>query len=194
MSLSESSLLLDRAVLPPPDAIVRQVARHGFSLAFPAGFAVAQGQSDWIPVTVNGAVSGFDYGVHPRAGYGADEPEAPAFPDFGDTVLAFAARHDQTSLIAVALVQRAICELTDAQGWWHEGEEHLDNAGMIEFCTATIAAVKANPKPAPARQARFDNDYFRTAGKALAGFVAVMAGIWLVALLMGTFFAPGAQQ
>lgn len=194
MSLSETDLFLDRARVPAPDAIVRQVARHGFSIAFPAGLAVAEGQVDWVPVTVNGAVSGFDYGIHARASHAGGDPEAPAFPDFGDTVLAFAARHDQTSLLAVALVQRAICELSDAQGWWHEGEEHLDNAGMIAFCTATIAAARANPAAAQPPRRRFDSTYFCTVGTALAGFAAVMVGIWLAGYLMGTFFAPGAPQ
>lgn len=194
MSLSESDLFLDRARVPSPDAIVRQVARHGYRIGFPAGLAVAEGDCDWVPVTVNGAVSGFDYGIHARAGYAADGPEAPALPEFGDTVLAFAARHDQTSLLAVALVQRAICELSQAQGWWHQGEEHLDNAEMIEFCSATVDAARTGPAPALAQRPRIDNDYFRTVGKALAGFVAVLAGIALLSFLMGTFFATGAQQ
>ena len=194
MSLSETDLFLDRARVPAPDAIVRQVARHGFSIAFPAGLAVAEGQVDWVPVTVNGAVSGFDYGIHARASHAGGDPEAPAFPDFGDTVLAFAARHNQTSLLAMALVQRAICELSDAQGWWHEGEEQLGNAQMIAFCTATIAAIGANPEPAPAARPRFDRDYFRTVGRSLVWGAALMGAAAFLIFLMGYFFAPGAQQ
>ncbi len=194
MSLSASDLFLSRAAVPGADAIVRQVASHGYSIAFPAGFSVADGQSDWVPVTVNGALSGFDFGIFPRASYAADDSEAPAVPDFGDTVLAFAARHNQTSLLAMALVQRAICELSDAQGWWHEGEEQLGNAQMIAFCTATIAAIGANPEPAPAARPRFDRDYFRTVGRSLVWGAALMGAAAFLIFLMGYFFAPGAQQ
>lgn len=194
MSLSESALLLDRARVPDAEAIIRQVARHGYSIAFPAGFAVAEGSADWVPVKVNGAVSGFDYGVHSRAGYAADDPEAPALPEFGDTVLAFAARQSQTSLLAVALIQRAICELSDAQGWWHEGEEHLGNAEMIKFCSTTIEAVKAAPQAAAAPRQRLDSAYFRTVALALAGFAAVLGAVWLLGYLAGTLFPPGAPQ
>lgn len=195
MSLSESALFLERASVPTMDAVVANIAGHGHILSVPAGFSLTLTQQlVWVPVVVDGEKAGFDYGIFAREGYEGNDPESPALPDFGDTVLAFVARHDQISILAVSLVQRAICELTDAQGWWQEGEERFNNSEMIDFCTATIESIKANPAPVAAVGPRFGSDYFRTVGRSFMLGVALMAAAALLIFLMGYFFAPGAPQ
>ncbi len=195
MSLSASDLFLDRASLPPAEAVVRKVAEQGHRLAFPAGFSLAdERHSGWLTVVVDGEKSGFDYQLFSRPAYEGDDAQRSGVPDHGDAVLAFAARHDQGSMLAMALVQRAICELSDAQGWWHEGEERFSNEEMIAFCTATIEAIRANPQPVLAAPSRFGRNYFRDIGKVLIGGGALMALAAILISLMGYFFAPGASQ
>ena len=195
MSLCESDLFLDRASVPSVEAIVCKVADYGHKIAFPAGFSFAEPlQAIWLAVVLDGEKTGFDYGNLPREEYEGTDPDRPVIPDFGDTALAFVARHRQSSTLAMSLVQRAICELTDARGWWQEGEECLGNEDMIAFCTATIAAAKAHPEPLPAARSRFGRAYFRDLGKVLIGSTAVLGGAAIVIFLMGYFFAPGAPQ
>ena len=97
------------------------------------------------------------------------------------------------------LVQLAICRLTDAQGWWDQGEEQLDNAEMIELCSETVAGFASGTysmpaEPAPAvLQSRLPEDHFTNIGKALLGGAAVIGIVTLLIFLMGTFFAPGAK-
>lgn len=193
MSLSESDLFLDFAAVPAADAIVRKIADCGHAIAFPAGFNTTDTTfSGWVPVLLNGVETGFDYTVMSRQQYLGNDPEASGYPEHGDTALAFAARGHQTSILAMSLVQRAICELTDAQGWWQEGEERLGNADMIKFCIATIKAIEANPAPVePRRKAsRVSAEEKRFAIKTLIIFGSVLVSIYVLSALAGHFFAP----
>ncbi|MBA4086466.1 MAG: hypothetical protein C0491_01530 [Novosphingobium sp.] len=193
MSLSESDLFLDFSAVPAADAIVRKIAEYRHAIAFPAGFDTTdKAHSGWVPALLNGVETGFDYVVMSRQQYVGNAPEAPAWPEHGDTALAFAARGHQSSILAVSLVQRAICELSDAQGWWQEGGERLGNADMIKFCAATIKAIEANPAPVePRRKAsKVSAEDKRFAIKTLIIFGSVLVGIYVLSALAGYLFAP----
>ncbi|MBB4614681.1 hypothetical protein [Novosphingobium taihuense] len=197
MSLSESDLFLDFSAVPVADAIVRKVAEYGHAIAFPAGFETTdKAHSGWVPALLNGVDTGFDYGVMSREQYLGNDLEAPDYPEHGNIVLAFAARGHQSSILAMSLVQRAICELTDAQGWWQEGEERLGNADMIKFCIETIKAIEANPAPAEPRRkpSRASAEDKRFAIKTLIIFGAVLLGIYVLSALAGQLFAPRTAQ
>ncbi len=193
MSLSESDLFLGFSDVPAASAIVHKIAEYGHAIAFTAGFDTTdKAHSGWVPVLLNGADTGFDYTVISREQYVGNDQEAPDYPKHGDTVLAFAARGHQTSLLAMSLVQRAICELTDAQGWWQEGGERLGNADMIKFCIETIKAIEANPAPPePRRKAsRASAEDKRFAIKVLIIFGSVLVGIYVLSVLAGNSFGP----
>ena len=67
MSLSESSLFLGRASIPAIDAVVAEVAASGHAISFPDGFTLSDGaHSFWLPVTLDGRQSGFDFHQIPR--------------------------------------------------------------------------------------------------------------------------------
>ncbi len=193
MSLSESALFLDLSAVPAAEAVVRKIAEYGHAIALPVGFDTTDPIfSGWVPVFLNGIETGFDYAMLSRQQYLGNDPDAPDYPAHGDTVLAFAARGHQTSILAMSLVQRAICELTDAQGWWPEGEERLGNADMIKYCIATIKAIEANPAPAePRRKAsKVSAEDKRFAIKTLIIFGSVLVGIYVLSALAGYLFAP----
>ena len=193
MSLSESDLFLDLSAVPAADSIVRKVAEYGHAIAFPAGFDTTdKAHSGWVPALLNGVDTGFDYLVMSREQYLGNDPEAPDYPEHGDTALAFAARGHQSSILAMSLVQRAICELADAQGWWQEGGERLGNADMIKLCTATIKTIEANPAPVePRRKASMASaEDKRFAIKTLIIFGSVLVGIYVLSALAGYLFAP----
>ena len=197
MSLSESDLFLDFSAVPAADAIVRKVAEYGHAIAFPAGFDTTdKAHSGWVPALLNGVNTGFDYAVLSREQSLGNAPEAPDYSEHGDTALAFAARGHQSSILAMSLVQRAICELTDAQGWWQEGEERLGNADMIKFCIETIKAVEANPAPTEPRRkpSRASAEDKRFAIKVLIIFGSVLVGIYVLSALAGHLFAPRTAQ
>lgn len=195
MSLFESALFLDRVAMPSADAVVAKVAAQGHRIAFPARFSLTDDtRSGWINVTLDGQKSGFDYAILPRQTFLGDGSKAGAYPEHGDSVLSFVARGSQTSIMAMTLVQRAICELSDARGWWQEGEESFGNEDMIAFCDGTLEAIDSHPAPVAASRPRFDGDALRLAGKSLFLFAAVLGGIYLAAMAMGYFFAPGAPQ
>lgn len=191
MSLSASDLFLDRSAVPAADMVERKVAEHGHVLTFPPRFAMSDvARSGWINVKLDGARTGFDYTILSREAFLGADPEGAAFPDQGDTVIAFAGRGDQTSILAMTLVQRAICELTDAHGWWQEGEQRLSNAEMIEFCKGTIAAIRSSPAPVVRARPPASSAEKRLAIKALIIFAAVLAGIYALSALAGYIFAP----
>ncbi len=193
MSLSSSDLFLDFSAVPAADAVVRKVAEYGHAIAFPAGFDTTdRTHSGWMPALLNGVETGFDYAIMSRQQYHGNDPEVPECPEHGDTVLAFTARGPQTSILAMSLVQRAICELTDAQGWWQEGEERLGNADMIKFCIAAIKAIEANPAPAESRRkpSMASAEDKRFAIRVLIIFGAVLLGIYVLSALAGYLFAP----
>lgn len=191
MSLSESDLFLDYSAIPAADAIACKVAEYGHAIAFPAGFDTTdKAHAGWVPALVNGVDTGFDYAVMSRDQYLGNDPEAPDYPEHGDTALAFAARGHESSILAMSLVQRAICEVTDAQGWWQEGEQRLSNAEMIEFCKGTIAAIKSSPAPVVRARPAATSAEKRLAIKALIIFAAVLGGIYALSALAGYLFAP----
>lgn len=191
MSLSESDLFLDYSAIPAADAIACKVAEYGHAIAFPAGFDTTdKAHAGWVPALVNGVDTGFDYAVMSRDQYLGNDPEAPDYPEHGDTALTFAARGHESSILAMSLVQRAICEVTDAQGWWQEGEQRLSNAEMIEFCKGTIAAMKSSPAPVVRARPAASSAEKRLAIKALIIFAAVLGGIYALSALAGYLFAP----
>lgn len=195
MSLSSAELFLDRDSLPSVEAVTERVSAAGYDMAFPAGFSLSDADhSFWLPLTLNGFQTGFDYFVLPHGANEKGSEDSADLPQSGDTRLSFVARGDHTSVLAAALVQRAICELTDAQGWWQEGEEAMSNADMIAFCTGTIAAAEnslAQPlhsaTATPRRQSRIPEGYWQGVGKAVLLCVAVFAGIPLFFKILKLF-------
>ncbi len=197
MSLSESTLFLDYSSLPSTDAIVERISTYGYAIAFPPGFSLAdRSHSFWLPLTLDGDEVGFDYFVMPAARQAGEEPYDPPAPAFGDIALGFVARRHQSSLLASSLVQRAICELSDAMGYWQSGDGAVSNPEMIELMEATIASIKANPEPYPASApkpaGRLPENYFANIGKALLGGIGAIAAA--AAFVFGMAYLNGAGQ
>ena len=102
----DSSLIVRKAGLPAAAELVAAIAETGVSLTFPADFTLDQNVGGWLPVTVDGAESGFDYGVFPLSDWPEDErPDGAS--ELGDTVLSFGAR-GTLSAQTVDLIQQVL--------------------------------------------------------------------------------------
>ena len=55
----DSALIVRKAGLPAAAELVAAIAETGVSLTFPADFTLDQNVGGWLPVTVDGAESGF---------------------------------------------------------------------------------------------------------------------------------------
>lgn len=195
MTTSSSLLLLDAAAVPTTAKVVGWAAQHGHALGFPEGFALNdESHQLWLPVTLNGEKTGFDYGIFPVAQLLDDKPELNGI---ADSFLDFGARGER-SLFAMSLVQRAICELTGAQGYWEE--ERLSNDDMVDFCKATMTAIAEQPRPASPAAPAIQSDRAsldpRVAHlvKALVLAAAIFAAIPLTFKILGYFFGPETGQ
>jgi len=84
----DSALIVRKIALPTAAQLTADIAETGVAVAFPADFALDQNVEGWLPVTVDGEPSGFNYGVQPLAEI--DPAELPAgVAEAGDTLLAF---------------------------------------------------------------------------------------------------------
>lgn len=84
----DSALIVRKAALPTAAQLTADIGETGVAIAFPADFALDHNVEGWVPVTVDGEPSGFNYGVQPLA-----EIDPAALPsgaaEAGDIVLAF---------------------------------------------------------------------------------------------------------
>ncbi|WP_128891403.1 hypothetical protein [Erythrobacter sp. HKB08] len=199
MSLLETELYLDRASIPSARRVIEHLAQRGYSVAFFDGFDLAdEAHSFWTPVRIDGRETGFDYHVIPRAEMSKEEGWPPYDPQFGNTYLGFAARNHTGSILAAALVQLAICELSDAKGAFPAAELTLQNGEMIEFLLDTVKQAESDisssqnisahflPEAPAATQGRLPENYFSNIAKALAGGA--------VAILIAAGFVFGMAQ
>ena len=104
-----------KADLPPVADLVAAIAETGVAMTFPAGFALDENVGGWLPVIVDGAESGFDYGVFPLKDWPEDErPDGAS--ELGDTVLSFGAR-GTLSAQTVDLIQQVLGRRWRAALW-----------------------------------------------------------------------------
>lgn len=87
----DSALIVRKADLPSAAQLAADIAETGVTLAFPPDFSLGQDVRGWVPVTVDGQQSGFNYAVQSLAGIDpADLPEGAT--EAGDTLLSFGGR------------------------------------------------------------------------------------------------------
>lgn len=207
MSLLETELYLDRATIPNVDAVIGQVAKHGYTIRFFEGFDFADADhSLWTPTFLEGRETGFDYHIIPRASLAADGDQAPYDPQIGDTYLGFVARNHTGSVLAAALAQLAICELTDAKGAFPAAERNLENREMIGFLLDTIKEAEIEiyegkdssehflSSAGEAPRGRLPKDYFINIGKAMIGGAVAIGGAAGFILGMAYFLGPAASS
>ena len=198
MTTSSTTLFVAHGKVPSIANVRENAMRIGYRLDFPEGFELTDKEhSLWLPVVIDGTESGFDYGIFPISEFSDPLGETmAALAADADSALDFGARGQQ-SLKTMTIVQRAICDLSGAQGL-SEGE-FLSADEMIEFSDATLAAIGSDPQPAsdprpalePARPAsRLPDDYFKNIGKTLLLTVVLAALAWMFIYVMGTYFAP----
>lgn len=131
----ESALILDAARIPSAADVAAAIAAHGHRVEFPKGFEFAHRDGGlWRTAMLDGESTGFDYLLYDAAEAGDPETVVPP-AGAGDRLLSFGARGD-ASIKLVAHVERAICELTGAQGWIEE--ELVPTDEMIAGATHTI--------------------------------------------------------
>ena len=125
---TSSSLVLHDGHTPSLDAIVSAAAGKGAALAFPRGVELAEWRDLWMPVTLDGVDTGFDFASAATAGEAELPDEVRAA---GPTILYFEAR-DAQSARATDIVREAIASLTPASTWFEtlgvlvgpDGREH----------------------------------------------------------------------
>lgn len=111
----DSALIVRKSDLPPVSELTAAVAETGVALTFPTDFALDQNVGGWLSVTVDGAESGFDYGVFALTDWPADErPDGAS--ELGDSVLSFGARGALSSQ-TVNLVQQVLGRRWRAALW-----------------------------------------------------------------------------
>lgn len=99
----DSALIVRKDGLPTAAKLAADIAETGVAVDFPAGFALDQDVGGWVPVTVDGEPSGFNYAVQSLAGI--DPAELPkGATKAGDTLLSFGAQ-GTLSAEAVLLIQ-----------------------------------------------------------------------------------------
>lgn len=108
----DSALIVRRERLPGAAELAAAIAEAGVSVTFPDGFRLDEWQGGWLPVTVDGELSGFEY--YP----GPPEPEEelpPSALQYGDYLLRFAAGSGLSAETA-SLMHRALARW-GAAGW-----------------------------------------------------------------------------
>ena len=84
----DSALIVRRTALPTAERLAADIAETGVTVAFPADFVLDRNVGGWVPVTVDGQPSGFNYAVQSMAELDpAELPDGAA--EAGDTLLAF---------------------------------------------------------------------------------------------------------
>ncbi len=84
----DSALIVRKAALPTVAQLTADIGETGVAMLFPADFALDRNVEGWVPVTVDGEPSGFNYGVQLLAEIDPAELP-PGAAEAGDTVLAF---------------------------------------------------------------------------------------------------------
>lgn len=84
----DSALIVRKTTLPTAQQLSADIAETGVTVTFPADFSLDRNLGGWLPVTVDGQPSGFNYAVQSMAELDpAELPEGAA--EAGDTLLAF---------------------------------------------------------------------------------------------------------
>lgn len=152
----ESALIVRKAALPTAAQLTADIAETGVSLAFPTDFALDQNVAGWVPVTVDGELSGFNYSVQPMAEIDPAELP-PGVAEAGDTVLASGGKGtlsaETVTLIHNVLGRRYRAwlliedELLPPEDGWGAGTSlddiHVDRRGSPAKLAADVEAYVA---------------------------------------------------
>lgn len=156
----DSALIVERTALPKAAQLVADMAETGVTVVFPADFELDQNVGGWVPVTVDGEASGFNYGVQSLAGIDpAELPDGAA--EAGDTLLAFGAQGslsaETVTLIHAVMGRRYRAwlliedELLPPEDDWGPGASlddiHVDRRGTPAKLAADVDAYVAQHYP-----------------------------------------------
>ena len=168
----DSALIVRKAVLPTAEQLAADIAETGVTVAFPADFSLDQNIGGWLPVTVDGQPSGFNFAVQSMAGIDpAELPEGAG--EAGDTLLSFGGQ-GTLSAQTVTLIQEVLGrryrawlliedELLPPDDSWGPGapldDLHVDRRGTPAALAAEVEAhVARHTPPLPtARQLAMQN-------------------------------------
>lgn len=160
----ESALIVRKAALPTAAQLTSDIAETGVIVVFPSDFALDQNVEGWVPVTVDGEPSGFNYGVQPLAEI--DPAELPrGVPEAGDTLLAFGGKGtlsaETVTLIHEVMGRRYRAwlliedELLAPEDHWGPGisldDIHVDRRGAPGKLAGDVEAYVAQHFPPVAR-------------------------------------------
>ncbi|WP_296815175.1 hypothetical protein [Brevundimonas sp.] len=156
----DSALIVRKADLPTAAQLTADIAETGVAVAFPADFALDQNVAGWVPVTVDGEPSGFNYGVQPLAEI--DPAELPTgVAEAGDTLLAFGGK-GSLSAETVTLIHQVMGrryrawlliedELLPPEDSWGAGASlddiHVDRRGSPAKLAGDVEAYVAQHFP-----------------------------------------------
>lgn len=198
MTTMACALVVDRDAVPAVADVVKRLAEHGHAITFPRGFEFTDGDHElWLPVTLDGTRTGFDYGIVPVDSLAGEDPEAAAsLGDIGSHVLDFGAR-GQESVRAATIVLRAICELSGASGWVEgevvpAGDMPRFLTGVAESAEGLAARLAALPQPTKAQQKAAFKAFMDSRPKAPSPrrfTIAMWIVLWVGAGLIGWFLA-----
>ncbi|MDP1631962.1 MAG: hypothetical protein Q8L66_11155 [Caulobacter sp.] len=162
----DSSLIVREDTLPTVADLTAAIAETGVEVVFPVDFALNRNVGGWVPITVDGQESGFDYAAYPLSGVGLGELPAGAI-DLGDTLLSFGAR-GTISAETVTLIQQVLGrrwraalliedELLPPEGDWGPeaslADLHVDqHRSPAERAADVEAYVAQHYPPAPGNQ------------------------------------------
>jgi hypothetical protein len=157
-------LVVRREALPTIEQLTADIAETGVTVGFPADFTLDRSDGGWVPVTVDGQRSGFNYAVQPLAEIDpAELPEGSA--EAGDTLLAFGGKGTLSAEIVTLLHEvmgrryRAWLliedELLPPEDSWGPGaaldDIHVDRRGSPAKLAADVEAYVAQHYPPVAR-------------------------------------------
>jgi hypothetical protein len=156
----ESALIVGRAVLPTIEQLTAAIAETGVNVEFPHAFALDQNVGGWVPVTVDGQETGFNFSVQPLSGVELTElPDGAA--EAGDTLLAFGGK-GTLSAQTVTLIHEVMGrryraslliedELLPPEDSWGPGaaldEIHVNRRGSPAKLAADVDAYVAQHYP-----------------------------------------------
>lgn len=163
----DSALIVHKATLPTAARLAADLAETGVAVQFPADFALDRHAGGWVPVTIDGQPSGFNFAVQPIGELDpADLPEGAG--EAGDTLLSFGGQ-GSLSAETVMLIQEVMGrryrawlliedELLPPDEGWGPGapldEIHVDRRGSPATLARQVEAhVARHYPPAPARHA-----------------------------------------
>lgn len=156
----DSALIVRKTALPTVQQLTADIAETGVRMAFPADFSLDRNVEGWVPVTVDGEPSGFNFAVQPLAGIDpAELPEGAA--EAGDTLLSFGAQGTlsaQTATLIHEVMGRRYRawlliedELLPPEDSWGPGapldDLHVDRRGSPAKLAAEVEAYVARHYP-----------------------------------------------